>query len=63
MSKHNEARTQPYNDVMEHKQRVEGYPNGTGGRMPLLIRLIGYLIFGGIFLMMIIAVFAAIFLD
>ncbi|UOQ92980.1 hypothetical protein MUO14_21680 [Halobacillus shinanisalinarum] len=63
MSRDNDDRTEPFNNAMEHKQKVEGYPSGAGGRMPVLIRLIGYFMFGGLCLMMIIAVFAAVFFE
>ncbi|WP_163530117.1 hypothetical protein [Halobacillus ihumii] len=63
MSKYETDRSTSFNDATEHKQKIEGYPSGGGGRMPLVIRLIGYFIFGGIFLMLLIAVGAAIFLE
>ncbi|WP_079529606.1 hypothetical protein [Halobacillus hunanensis] len=63
VSKYDPNRSTPFNDATEHKQKIEGYPSGGGGRMPLLISLIGYFIFGGIFLMLIMAVCTAIFLE
>ncbi|MFD2923988.1 hypothetical protein [Halobacillus naozhouensis] len=63
MSKYDSDRPTPFNDATEQKQKTEGYPSGGGGRMPLLIKLIGYFIFGGIFLMLIITVCAAVFLE
>ncbi|RWZ58548.1 hypothetical protein EQV77_06165 [Halobacillus fulvus] len=46
----------PFNDVIAHKQNIEGYPKGRGGKLPLPIKIIGYVLFGSFFLMMLIGV-------
>ncbi|WP_165767984.1 hypothetical protein [Virgibacillus indicus] len=48
MSNHNEEPNKPFNDAMEHKNNIEGFPINKGGRLPLPIRLIG--LFANIFL-------------
>lgn len=63
MSNHNEEPNKPFNDAMEHKNKIEGFTINKGGRLPLPIRLIGYFMFGGIILMILIGLFANIFLN
>ncbi|MFC0522826.1 hypothetical protein ACFFGV_04380 [Pontibacillus salicampi] len=41
----------PFNDVVDHQQKIEGYPQPSKGKLPLPIRLIGYVLYGGIVLM------------
>ncbi|WP_194842038.1 hypothetical protein [Gracilibacillus salitolerans] len=48
----------PFNDVMEHKQNIEGAPINKGGRLPLPIKIIGYFLFGGMMMMMILGMIA-----
>ncbi|SFL44321.1 hypothetical protein SAMN04487943_101577 [Gracilibacillus orientalis] len=48
----------PFNDVMKHKQNIEGAPTNKGGRLPLPIKIIGYFLFGGMILMGILAMIA-----
>ncbi|MGP4038534.1 hypothetical protein ACTWP4_01300 [Gracilibacillus sp. D59] len=52
------APNKPFNDVMEHKQNIEGAPTHKGGRLPLPIKIIGYFLFGGMILMGIMAMVA-----
>lgn len=63
MSKHNEEPDKPFNDAMEHINKIEGFPINKGGRLPLPIRLIGYFMFGGIILMILIGLFAIFFFN
>ncbi len=42
---------QPFNDAMDHMQKHEGTPAPGEGKLPLGIRIIGYVIVGGMVLM------------
>ncbi|WP_101845603.1 hypothetical protein [Halobacillus sp. Marseille-P3879] len=52
MADKGERKDQPFNDAVEHQQKVEGQLKPTEGKLPLPIRLIGYFLFGGIALML-----------
>lgn len=41
---------EPFNDVMKHKQNIEGYPRHTGGKVPLPVKLLIYFTLGSAFL-------------
>ncbi|SFJ70453.1 hypothetical protein SAMN04487936_103398 [Halobacillus dabanensis] len=47
----------PFNDVIAHKQNVEGYPGTSRGKLPLPIKLLGYILFGSFILTVVIGVF------
>ncbi|MFD2658404.1 hypothetical protein [Gracilibacillus thailandensis] len=47
-----------FNDVIEHKQKVEGAPITRGGRLPLPIKIIGYFLFGGMAIMIVLSMIA-----
>ena len=53
MSDHKEDH-EPFNDAIDHQQKIEGYPKPSEGKLPLPIRLIGYFLFGGIILMILV---------
>lgn len=38
----------PFNDAMEHLNKIEGYPVSRGGKLPLPIKVIGYILLAGI---------------
>lgn len=38
----------PFNDAMEHLNKIEGYPVSRGGKLPLPIKIIGYFLLAGI---------------
>ncbi|WP_085994175.1 hypothetical protein [Oceanobacillus senegalensis] len=59
----NKEQDKPFNDAMEHQHKVEGFPTNQGGRLPLPIRLIGYFIFGGIILMILLGFFGNILFN
>ncbi len=39
---------QPFNDAMEHLNKIEGYPVSRGGKLPLPIKVIGYFLLAGV---------------
>ncbi|PJK16606.1 hypothetical protein CQS04_05465 [Chryseomicrobium excrementi] len=41
-------RQKPFNDAMEHLNKIEGYPVSRGGKLPLPIKIIGYFLLAGI---------------
>ncbi|WP_163580734.1 hypothetical protein [Gracilibacillus saliphilus] len=49
---------QSFNDVIEHNQKVEGAPITRGGRLPLPIKIIGYFLFGGMAIMIVLGMIA-----
>ncbi|WP_181350433.1 hypothetical protein [Thalassobacillus sp. CUG 92003] len=52
----------PINDAMDHKSKIEGYPTGKGASMSQLpkgIRWIGYVLFGGIGLMLLVSLISS----
>ncbi|MFC4559267.1 hypothetical protein ACFO3D_13795 [Virgibacillus kekensis] len=54
MYDNNEEHEKPFNDAIDHFQKVEGGPSaGMGGRLPLPIRIIGYCILAAIVLLVI----------
>ncbi|SDM79893.1 hypothetical protein [Sediminibacillus halophilus] len=54
MTRHEEQQQEPFNDVIEHLQTIEGYRVGKGKRkLPKPIRLIGYFLFAGVICMII----------
>ncbi|SOC41559.1 hypothetical protein [Ureibacillus acetophenoni] len=61
MPNYNSERDKPFNDAMEHLNRVEGYPISKGGNLPLPIKIIGYFMFGGITLMILLGLILSIF--
>lgn len=36
----------PFNDAIDHLQKIEGYPRSSGAKLPLPIKIIGYLLAG-----------------
>lgn len=38
----------PFNDAMEHLNKIEGYPVSRGGKLPLPIKIIGYFLLAGV---------------
>jgi len=54
MNNGNENENKPFNDAIAHKQKIEGFPKTRGGRLPLPIKLIGYLLFGSLLLMLLV---------
>lgn len=42
----------PFNDAMEHLNKVEGFPISKGGKLPFPIKLIGYFMLGGLILIL-----------
>ncbi|SHG61291.1 hypothetical protein [Ornithinibacillus halophilus] len=58
MSKYNEGPDKPFNDAMDHMHNIQGYPISKRGKLPLPIKIVGYFLFGGMFLMIIIALIA-----
>lgn len=38
----------PFNDAMEHLNKIEGYPVSRVGKLPLPIKIIGYFLLAGI---------------
>ncbi|QDP41500.1 hypothetical protein [Radiobacillus deserti] len=63
MTKYTEEPDKPFNDAMEHMHHIEGYPITKGGKLPLGIKIIGYFLFGGLFLMMLFAIVANIWFN
>ncbi|BDH63539.1 hypothetical protein MTP04_36690 [Lysinibacillus sp. PLM2] len=49
MPSHDEGPNEPFNDATKHLNKIEGYPISKGGNLPLPIKIIGYIMFGGIF--------------
>lgn len=41
-------RQKPFNDAMEHLNKIEGYPVSRGGKLPLPIKVIGYVLLAGV---------------
>lgn len=39
---------QPFNDAMEHLNKIESYPVSRGGKLPLPIKVIGYFLLAGV---------------
>ncbi|MEG0472918.1 MAG: hypothetical protein RR588_11335 [Solibacillus sp.] len=52
MSKLNDEKDKPFNDAMEHLNKIEGYPLRKGRNLPLPLKIIGYFMFGGIIIML-----------
>ncbi|WP_431801088.1 hypothetical protein [Halobacillus andaensis] len=52
MCSRDDKQNEPFNDAVEHQQKVEGQLKSSEGKLPLPIRLIGYFLFGGIPLML-----------
>jgi hypothetical protein len=52
----------PMNDVIDHKQTVEGYAAGRKGKLPKPIKIIGYILFGSFFFMLLIGLIGNILL-
>ncbi|UFU00311.1 hypothetical protein KO561_04995 [Radiobacillus kanasensis] len=59
MSYHEDNENKPFNDAMDHMQKIEGVPNNSGGRLPLGIRFIGYFLVGGIALIILFGLVAS----
>lgn len=57
----NDKPDKPFNDAMEHLNKIEGYPISKGGNLPLPIKIIGYFMFGGVILMLLLGVLISIF--
>jgi len=38
----------PFNDAMDHLNKIEGYPVSRGGKLPLPIKIIGYFLLAGV---------------
>ncbi|WP_165767527.1 hypothetical protein [Tetzosporium hominis] len=38
----------PFNDAMEHLNKMEGYPVSRGGKLPLPNKVIGYFLLAGV---------------
>lgn len=38
----------PFNDAMDHLNKIEGYPVSRGGKLPLPIKVIGYFLLAGV---------------
>ena len=47
-----EVMRKPFNDVIDHKQTIEGYPTGRRGKLPKPIKMVGYILFGSFFFML-----------
>lgn len=41
----------PFNDVIDYKQTVEGYAAGRRGKLPKPIKIVGYILFGTFFIL------------
>ena len=52
---------EPFNDAMDHLNKIEGYPIGKGGKLPLPLKIIGYFMFGGMIIMLVFGVVLSIF--
>lgn len=61
MPKRNEELDKPFNDAMEHLNKMEGFPISKGGKLPQPIKIIGYFLFGGMILIILLGVFVTIF--
>lgn len=61
MPNHDEKPNKPFNDAMEHLNKIEGYPISKGGNLPLPIKIIGYIMFGGTALLIVISLIIKIF--
>ncbi len=57
----NDEKDKPFNDAVEHLNKIEGYPISKGGNLPLLIKIIGYFMFGGITIMLVLGFILSIF--
>ena len=57
---HNES-DKPFNDAMDHLNKIEGYPISKGGNLPLPIKIIGYFMFGGMIKMILFGLILSIF--
>lgn len=61
MSNLSDEKDKPFNDAVEHLNKIEGYPISKGGNLPLLIKIIGYFMFGGIIITLVFGLFLSIF--
>ncbi|WP_413363754.1 hypothetical protein [Lysinibacillus sp. 3P01SB] len=61
MSKLNDEKDKPFNDAMDHLNKIEGYPIRKGGKLPLPIKIIGYFMFGGIIITLFLGLILSIF--
>ena len=52
---------EPFNDAMDHLNKIEGYPIRKGGKLPLPLKIIGYFMFGGMIIMLVFGVVLSIF--
>lgn len=48
---------QPFNDAMEHLNKIEGYPVSRGGKLPLPIKVIGYFLLAGVLFLVVAMLF------
>ena len=61
MSNLSDEKDKPFNDAVEHLNKIEGYPISKGGNLPLPIKIIGYFMFGGIIITLVFGLFLSIF--
>ena len=52
---------EPFNDAMDHLNKIEGYPIRKGGKLPLPLKIIGYFMFGGMIIMLVFGLVLSIF--
>lgn len=57
----NDEQEKAFNDAMEHLNKIEGFPISKEGNLPLPIKVIGYFMFGGIILMLLLGALISIF--
>lgn len=61
LSNLSDEKDKPFNDAVEHLNKIEGYPISKGGNLPLPIKIIGYFMFGGIIITLVFGLFVSIF--
>lgn len=61
MPKHTDEKDKPINDAMEHLNKIEGYPMSKVGNLPFPLKIIGYFMFGGIIIMLVLGLILNIF--
>ena len=52
---------EPFNDAMDHLNKIEGYPIRKGGNLPLPLKIIGYFMVGGMIIMLVFGLVLSIF--
>lgn len=60
MPKLNDEKEKPFNDAMEHLNKIEGYPIRKVGKLPLPLKIIGYFMFGGIIIILVLGLILSI---